>query len=363
MRIYHLFFTLFSCFLLTLNSAFSQTKTLYVGSYTKTDSKGIYEFSFDSKTGILTNKKLSYDVENPTFLLAHPTEKVLYSISKLNKYQKQQSGAVTAFKIGKNGAFIKMSEQTSNGKSPCHLAYDKNTKQLFVSNYQGGTLSIHPTDASGALKKATQIIDFNKSRTKAHTHAAKLNNDALFVADLGINSVSYYTYKNDKFECKQRIPMKKNSGPRHLELTKNGRFIYVVNEYASSITVLERKRNKYKIQQDISTLASTFNERNTAADIHLSKDEKYVYASNRGENSLAIFKRDINTGLLTKIQSTSTHGECPRNFTFDPTGNYLLIANKISNSIAVFKVDKTNGKVLFKYSIHSPMPTCLTFFD
>jgi 6-phosphogluconolactonase len=355
------FLYIFCCSLFCDNVAFAQTKTLYVGSYTKTDSKGIYQFSFDCATGILKDKKLSYPVENPTFIVAHPTKDILYSISKLNKYQQTANGAVTAFKIGKKKELIKLSEHKTNGKSPCHLAYNDTTKQLFVSNYQGGTLSIHPTDTNGNLLEASQIIDFNSTTTKAHTHAAKYRNKELFVADLGVNTVTHYALKKGKYECLQNIPFKENSGPRHLELTEDGRFIYVINEYASSISVLEKKGRKYKIKQDISTLVPGFKDKNTAADIHLSADEKYVYGTNRGENTLVVFERDLKKGTLTKIQSVGTRGECPRNFTFDPTGKYLLIANKISNSIAVFDVDKKSGKIKFKHSTKSPMPTCLTF--
>ena len=360
MQFFSLFY--FIC-LICSNVTLAQTKTLYVGSYTKTNSKGIYQFSFDCTTGILKDKKLSYPVENPTFIVAHPTKDILYSISKLNKYQQTANGAVTAFKIGKKKELIKLSEHKTNGKSPCHLAYNPSTEQLFVSNYQGGTLSIHPTDTSGDLLKASQIIDFRNPAVKAHTHAAKYRNKELFVADLGVNTLTYYTLKKGKYEYLQSIPFKENSGPRHLELTKYGRFIYVINEYASSISVLEKKGKKYNIKQNISTLEPSFKDKNTAADIHLSADEKYIYGTNRGENTVVVFKRNLKKGTLTKIQSVSTHGECPRNFSFDPSGKYLLIANKISNSIAVFDVDKKSGKITFKYTRDSPMPTCLTFVD
>jgi 6-phosphogluconolactonase len=337
----------------------AQNIPLYVGTYTGDDSEGIYYYSFNQKTGEFSNKTLAVKTENPSFLAYSKNRKFIYAVGEVSNYTTKNSGFVSAFSVAKNAKLTLINTVSSNGAHPCHI--ELNDTQAAISNYSGGTISIHKIKENGTIEPAYQIIDHNTPNKKSHAHSTQFIKNELFVADLGRNFLSEYVKKNDSYLLKENYFMAPKAGPRHFEITKNSQFIYVINEYSSTITVLKSDGKHYIEIQNAITLAEGFKGENAGADIHLSKNETYLYSSNRGENSMVVFKRDTISGMLTKIQSTPVMGNWPRNFTISPNGNFLLVANKYSKNISVFKIDKATGMLSFVNSIKAPTPVCLLF--
>lgn len=346
-------FVLFFAFL-NINA---QNIPLYVGTYTNGDSEGIYQLQFNTETGELSNPKLAINIDNPSFLTYSPDRKYLYSTNGT------ETGFLSSYKINEDGILTLLTRVSSQGKGPCHISINEEGTKVAVSNYGAGTVAIYPVNTDGSLSEASQVFNHNSEDEKSHAHSAQFFKDDLFVSDLGRNAVYQYVLKNNTYqlELEALVETTGNPGPRHFALTKNGEYIYVINEYGASITSIKRTKNGFKQIDEDGTLEPTFKEFNKCADIHLSKNERYLYGSNRGENTIAVFERDVNTGKINRIQNTSVHGDWPRNFTLDPTGKFLLVANKNSQNISVFSIDNTSGKLTFLHDIKTPEPVCLLF--
>jgi len=348
----------FSVSLLLFLSSFlnAQNIPLYVGSYTGADSEGIYTYDFNYKTGELSNKKLIIKIENPSFITLSSNKKMLFSVS-----ENGENSLVRSYALDKNKSYNFINEVSSNGENPCHIQLNKQKTKIVVSNYTGGTISIYNVLKNGSLSENIQVIDHNIITTKSHAHSAQFYKNDLFVADLGRDFLAHYTHKNDSYNLNNYYLMEEKSGPRHFEINKKGRFIYVLNELNSTISVLKKFNETYNNIQNISTLRDDYTAQNSSADIHLSKNKKFLYVSNRGENSIAVFKINSKNGELQKIQNIAVQGDWPRNFTLAPNGNFLLVANQRSKNISVFKVDKKNGELTFLSSTNAPTPVCLVF--
>lgn len=347
--------------LLAIPLVFSNCKPknlpLYVGTYTKGDSKGIYKLDFNTETGVLSNLKLSIATDNPSFLTYSPNRTYMYSTNGTG------SGFLSAYKVNKDGSLSVLNRVSSQGKGPCHVSINEEGTKVAISNYGGGTVSIYPVNTDGSLKEASQVFNHNTDDETSHAHSAQFFKDDLFVADLGRNALYQYVLKNDSYHLNHEaiVETTGNPGPRHFTLTKDGNYIYVINEYGASITSIKRTENEFVRIDEDGTLEPSFKEFNKCADIHLSKDERFLYGSNRGENTIAVFKRDVTTGKIDRMQNISVHGDWPRNFTLDPTGKFLLVANKNSENIAVFSIDNATGKLSFLHDIKVPEPVCLLF--
>ncbi len=342
----------------SLQNAIAQTKTLYIGSYTKGDSEGIYKVDFNTKTGAFSNKSLVAKIENSSFIALSKNKKHLYAAAREKEHN------VSAFKVKKDGSLDFLNKLTSNGRGPCHVTINKKGDRVVVSNYGGGTVAIYSTEKDGKLKETDQVFNHNIKGQKSHVHSAQFFKNDLFVADLGRNAIyNYNLNNNNKYELKFNTLVKTtgNPGPRHFKLTKNGKYVYVINEYAGSITSIKKTKNGFTQIDYDSTLRKDFKGKNTCADIHISKDERFIYGSNRGENTIAVFKRNTKDGTIEKIQNISTHGIWPRNFTLDPTGRFLLVANQKSNNISLYRINKNTGKLTYLNSTAMASPTCLIF--
>lgn len=347
----------FIAFLLSSLFINAQTINLYVGTYTNENSKGIYYYDFNTVTGEITNKKLAVKTENPSFITFSSNKKHLYSVS-----ENDENSVVKSFDVNIDGTLSFINKVSSNGNGPCHVQLNETNTKLVVSNYSGGTFSIYTINKSGSINEAKQIFNHNIDSIISHAHSAKFYKDNLFVADLGRDFLAQYIFNDKEYFLKENHKMVKGAGPRHFEISKNGAFIYVINELNSTVTVLQKKeKNDYENIQSLSTLNNDFTGKNQCADIHLSADEKFLYGSNRGENSIVVFKRDIKNGTLQKIQNISVNGDWPRNFTLSPDGNFLLVANQRSENISVFKVNKESGQLTYSYSLNAPTPVCLLF--
>jgi len=349
---------------------------LYVGTYTDGDSKGIYHYLFDSETGKLKYLDVTGDIKNPSFLKISPNKKYLYSVAEGDSFNGIRGGGVAAFKIGKNGTLSKINDALSLGAYPCHVTVSPDNKKIIASNYGGGSLAVYDIKEDGGISPIRQLIQHEghgadpDRQTNPHTHSAQFDKKGthLYVADLGIDKLLIYKYNEDSllfFPAKQPfVKMEPGAGPRHFAFTCKQNFIYVINEINSTISVLkkERKNKKFIKIQDISTLPADFKESSACADIHLSADGRFVYGSNRGHNSIAIFSRDKKTGLLTFLGTEPVKGDWPRNFGIDPSGNFMLVANRKSSNITVFSIDRTTGKLTYTGTeIKIPNPVCIEF--
>ena len=334
----------------------SQNIPLYVGTYTSEASEGIYQYLFNTETGEISEEKLSAETKDPSYITFSPSKKFLYAVNEGDE-------SVSSFELKKDGNLKLLNTVSSNGKYPCHISINKENTIAVVSNYGGGNVALYSINSDGNLIEASQVFNHNAENQESHAHSAQFYKDNLYVSDLGRNSLYQYIIDNENYKLKtpSLVKMNKNDGPRHFALTKDGQYIYIINEYANTITVAKKVNNQFEVLTVESTLSEDFNGDSFCADIHLSEDERFVYGSNRGENSIVVFKRDVKNGTITKIQNITTEGNWPRNFTLDPTGKFLLVANQKSNNISVFNIDKETGKLSFHNEVKSPTPVCLLF--
>ncbi|MBP0905694.1 lactonase family protein [Mariniflexile gromovii] len=334
-----------------------QNTPMYVGTYTDGFSEGIYKFDFNLNTGELTNLQLAIATENPSFIAYSPNKKYLYAVSE------SLGGTIASFKIQEYGQLKFLNKVSSHGEGPCHVSLNKQGNKAVVSNYRGGSAAIYNISRDGKLNEASQVFNYNTTDKESHAHSAQFFKDELYIADLGMNAVYQYKLKNNIYELTTPSIFKttENPGPRHFALTKNGEFIYIINELSGSITSIKKKASGFEQIDFDATLEDTYEGKNACADIHLSKNELYLYGSNRGENSIAVFKRNKVDGTIEKIQTMPVHGDWPRNFTLDPSGKFLLVANQKSQNISVFSIEAATGMLTFLHSVKAPRPVCLLF--
>lgn len=361
-------------FILVVQTVEAKKHILYVGTYTKGTTEGIFVYSFNDRSGKLNDLKIPIVSNNPSFLTISADKKYLYAVGEVDDPDKDHSGGVSAFRIDEDGKLSFLNHVETNGANPCHVCVSPDGKKLVASNYTGGNLSffyIMPDGSLSALKQKIQHTGngpFPDRQTEPHAHSAKFDASGkfLFAADLGIDELKIYSVGSGDIPLKPGsqpfVKMAPGSGPRHFDFSADKRFIYVINELSSTISVLMKYGGEWKIIQTVRTLPKDFVGESWCADIHLSADGRFVYGSNRGHNSISVFKRDITNGKLEMIQTISVEGNWPRNFTLDPTGQFLLVANQRSNDITVFKIDEPSGKLSFsglKFPCESPV--CLQF--
>lgn len=327
---------------------------MLVGTYTSGISKGIYvyEFNGDEKTATLVD---SIAASNPSFLAVSPDQKYVYAVSEENA--STGGGSVIAYSFNKdNGELTELNKQATLGDHPCYVTVDKTGKWVIAGNYSSGSISILPVNADGSLANRVNVVQHeghgpdSSRQSSPHVHATVLSpdNNFLFVPDLGIDKVMAY-----RFDEKTGMITPTNdtaawvqdgSGPRHFTFHPSGDYAYLIQELSSTVTAFKYKDGKLDPQQIISSVPKEYNGPRSSADIHVSPDGKFLYASNRdSSNTIAIFKIDESTGKLTTIGHQSTMGSAPRNFNFDPSGDYLLVGNQKNDEIVVFKVDHETG--------------------
>jgi len=341
------------------------TYPLFVGTYTDNGSDGIYRYTFNTQTGELTDKVLAAATKNPSFIKITPNKEYMYAVSETNTGI-GGSGAVTAFKID-DAQLTALNTVSSFGAGPCHIGISEDGAMVAVSNYSGGTVSVFKTDADGRLI-TPQVIDHTllDSTKTSHAHSALFSKGKLFVADLGLDMVSVYPFLDGGIDTAeaQVLPLPEKAGPRHFIFSANDAFLYVINELNSTISVFKSTEDgAYNLLETKSTLAEDFKGDSYCADIRLSPDGKFLYGSNRGENTVVIFGVDEATGKLSLIGREDVRGDWPRNFNIDPSGNFLLVANQRSNNITVYKRDKENGTLTFVNEEELSSPVCLEFLE
>jgi len=348
---------LLTALIFSFANCYAQNVPLYVGTFTTDGSEGIYLYNFNTTTGALSNKTLAVPSSSPNFIIYSPNKKYIYTVNR--SADKTKPDFVSAFKVNKNGLLTLLNKVESKGDGPCHIAINKKGTKVVVSNYGGGTVSLYNINKDGSLNEASQVFDHNSENEKSHAHSAQFSQNNLFVSDLGRNGLYQYQLENNTYKLKSSaiVEMDDNPGPRHFAISKNKKFIYIINEYGNSITSVKKTKQSFKQIDYDSTLDKNYKGKSFCADIHLSKDERFVYGSNRGENSIAVFKRNKKTGTIDKIQNISVHGDWPRNFTIDPTGHFLLVANRRSHNISIYSINTSNGMLTFlkDYKINTPV--------
>ena len=363
----------FIVLLLLSIKSFSQDHYLFIGTYTGSGSKGIYVYKFNSKTGKATwiSNTDSSTSSNPSYLAISPNGKYVYSVYEDGN---QKNGNIAAYSFNKTtGKLSFINKQLSGGDHPCYVATTNNNKWLTVANYTGGSASVFGLNADGSLKPDPQVIQHTGNsivkdrQDKPHVHSTVFSpkEDYLFVSDLGIDKVMIYKFNSAAAKPLQSQPSfassEPGSGPRHFTFHTNNKFAYVIEELSGTVTAYQYNSGKLNFLQRIATHPSNFKGAIGSADIHLSPDGKFLYASNRGdENTITIFSVNPSTGKLKLAGYQSTMGKSPRNFMIDPIGNFLLVANQNSNNIVIFKRNKQTGLLtLTDTVIEVPKPVCL----
>jgi len=355
---------------------------VYIGTYTQgnSQSEGIYVYQFDPSTGSLSPVSTVKGIENPSFLKVSPKGGFLYAVSEVFEAQGKPGGELRAYSIDRqNGALSHLNSQSTHGACPCHVNVDQAEQYAMVSNYMGGNIAILPLKKDGSLRPASDVVqhrgcsNVNPERQEGpHAHSVTMSPDNKFViaADLGQDMLR--TYKLDIEEGKllsveeNRVLTTPGAGPRHMDFHPDGRYVFLVNELENSIISYKyhKETGALKMLSTVSTLPDEFQGESIAADIHVHPNGKFLYASNRGHDSLVIFSIDENTGELKVLGFQSTRGEHPRNFCIDPGGSFLLAANKDSNNIVTFEIDKATGFLWPKgQAVHVPQPVCLAFLE
>jgi 6-phosphogluconolactonase len=340
-------------------SPVAKSLQVYFGTYTGDKSRGIYVASFDCSTGRLSAPELAAETKNPSFLAVASKRRVLYSVGEVDNFRGQRAGVVSAFKIEAGGKLTLLSEQPSGGTGPCHVGVDRSENCVLVANYGSGSVAALPLNADGRLgepadpiqHRGSSIDPQRQSGPHAHFIIPDLANRFALECDLGLDKVFVYRLDAARGRLVPNDPpavsVKPGSGPRHLAIHPNGRFVYVLNEIASTLNVFdyEPQSGTLKELQSVPTLPEDFKGQNICAEVQVHPSGSFVYASNRGHDSLAVFSVDPKSGRLAFVERQSSQGRTPRHFALDPGGTWLVAENQDSNSIVVFRVDPQTGRL------------------
>ena len=350
---------------------------VYVGTYTRGDSQGIYICELDTKTGALKQTGVRTGIKNPSFLAVHPNRRFLYSVAEIGDFEGKESGGVAAFSIDpKTGGLTALNQQSSEGSGPCHLVVDHSGKCVLVANYGGGSVAALPINDDGTLGKATSSIQHEGSivnqrrqnAPRAHSINVDDSNRFAVAADLGIDKLLIYRLDASRGTLTPNDPayatVEPGAGPRHFCFHPNQKFAYVINESDMTVTAfaIDSQRGSLTKLQTISTLPEDVQNREgfSTAEIRVHPSGKFLYGSNRGHDSIIVYRVDPQTGKLAYVENEPTQGKTPRNFELDPTGTFLLAQNQDSHTIVVFRIDGNTGELESTgNTLEIPSPVCI----
>lgn len=349
------------------------TNMVYIGTYTKKEghvdgkAEGIYLMRQFPENGHLELLSTAAEVVNPSFVKVSRDKEYLYAVSELGPGD-ADSGFLYSYRIKPDNSLEEICEISTEAFAPCHIETDKTGKYVFVSNYVGGVVVMYEKQTDGSLQMK-QKITLDPEKSHAHSVSIPSDNSHAYVADLGQDRIWIYDLDEENGRLvpngQHFIQLKEGAGPRHFTFSKNENFAYSINELNSSVTAFQVKADgALEIIQNISSLPEGFEEKNSAADIHLHPSGKFLYVSNRGHNSITAFKIDENSGELFFLNTTSTEGETPRNFAISPDGNFLYAANQDTGSIAEFSIDESSGALqLLEEPVDVKTAVCIEFMD
>lgn len=348
---------------------------VFIGTNTgkNSTSKGVYLADFDAATGKLTEPVLAAEYQNPGFLAQHPTQPVLYACGAPAVPFADGSSSVAAFSISQDHGLKFLGEASTGGKGACHVAVDATGGTVAVANYGDGTFSTIKLAENGVPGAAVSVISNKGSgpsqprQDGPHAHGVYFDkaNQHLFVPDLGLDQVFVYPFDARTSKLGEPLPplvTAPGAGPRHMAFSADERNAYVINELDNTVLVTSHADGKFTTLGTVATLPGNFTDKNTTAEIEVHPDGGFVYASNRGHDSLAVYRRDAKTGALTFLQHAPCGGKTPRHFKIAPGGKWLLCAHMNSDTISVLALDPETG-LLGKpdHTVSAPSPICLLF--
>jgi len=375
----HMFFRITTLIAIVFATTLDQTSAaptsalVCFGSYSTPDKESVHLFQLNLQDGSLKKLNAVDGLTNPSFLKIHPNGKYLYTVNEVSTFDGKKSGGVTAFALDVNGGKLnKINQQPSGDTGPCHLTVDATGKYVLVAHYGGGSTSVLPIKTDGSVGAVVSQIKHKgssvHSRQKApHAHAVHVgpNNKFAFAPDLGIDKVLVFSFDEKtgaiaetKFDGAKLEP---GSGPRHFGFHPDGKFAYVINEIKQTVTAFRynAKRGRLRTLQTLSTVPHPV-DGNSTAEVLVHPTGQFLYGSNRGHNSIAMFRINEKNGKLTALGHESTRGSTPRNFGIDPTGQFLLAANQQSDNVAVFRINQDTGKLKFTGNeIKLSKPVCV----
>jgi 6-phosphogluconolactonase len=355
---------------------------VYVGAYTGPSSKGIYAFRFNAATGQATRLGLVAETANPSFLAIDPSQRFLYAVNEISDYQgenfqKEKTGSISAYSIDRtSGKLSLLNRISSRGEGPCYISLDKTGKFVLVTDYDSGSVAVFPVLPDGKLGEASAVIQHHghgpdpKRQEGPHPHQIEVSDDNRFaiVPDLGLDQLLLYRFDPAKGTLAAADPpfaqVAPSAGPRHFVFGPSNKFLYVINEMASTVTGFSYNATAGTLRQlaTVSTLPGDFKGTSEAAEIAMHPNGKFLYGSNRGYDSIASFAITAKTGTLKSLEIVPTGGKTPRHFEIAPGGDYLFAANQESNNVVLFKIDKDTGRLAPTGQVlEVPAPVCVKF--
>jgi 6-phosphogluconolactonase len=352
-------------------------RLVHVGTYTQGSGRnGLHHLIMDGDTGML-RPVASFDVgPDPSYVALHPSRPVLYAVNEIGNYEGRASGALAAFTIGANGEISALgARHATGGAAPCYVSLDRTGRFAFVANYTGGNIAVFPVADDGRLREASAVVPHQgtgprpqQRQPHAHCIIADPTNRYVFAADLGADRVFVYRFDERTgtltLSDPHPAPLPPGAGPRHLVFHPNGRFLYVVNELDLTLGTFHWNADQSSLASlgTVPLLPSGASSQFSAADVHVAPSGRFVYASVRGDDSIAVFSIDDTLGTPTHVQRMSTGGRWPRNFAIDPSGRFLFVANQRSNDIFRFTIDQESGRLTATGArVEIPAPVCIRF--
>jgi 6-phosphogluconolactonase len=345
---------------------------VYFGTYTGSASKGIYVSHFDPSDGHFSAASLAIELESPSFLAVHPDQKHLYAVSESYGH-----GVAIAMSINTDDSLTVLNRQTSGGTGPCYISLDPTGHVALIANYGSGTFESIPIEPGGQFAKPASVMQdsghsANKSRQEG-PHAHSINPDPAghfaFGCDLGLDRVQIFKIDTATGTLTPNTPpfaeLPPGSGPRHLAFHPSGKFAYVISELTNTVSAFtyQPETGEMKLIQTITCLPADFKGQSWCAEVQVHPSGKFLYGSNRGDDSLAVFSVDETTGMLTPHGQVKTGGKTPRNFRMDPSGKWLMVANQDSGTVNLFRVDLATGGLTPSGSRFVPSVCCIRFAD
>jgi 6-phosphogluconolactonase len=351
---------------------------VFVGTYTETEgsqSEGIYIYQMDPSSGGLTLEKVVKNILNPSFLEIHPRGRFLYGVNEVQNYGGRTGGGLSAFSVHATEVDF-LNDQLSQGSDPCYVSVEQTGRFALVANYTSGSVAMFPIQSDGRLNPASDVIQHVGSsihperQTGPHAHCILPDptNRFAIAVDLGLDKLLVYQIdlEHGKLHHSHDVDVQPGAGPRHLTFHPNTQFAYLINELNATVIGYryDSADGTFEALQTVSTLPEDFKGENLCADIHVTPNGKYLYASNRGHDSIVWFRILENTGQLTYQGHVPTGGREPRNFAIDQSGTFLLVANQKTNNIVTFKISAESGKLSKTgYEAEISMPVCLKFVE
>ena len=349
-------------------------RLMFTGTYTRGESRGIYAFRFDDATGKLSPIGLAAETRNPSFLVTSADGRLLFAVNEISDYGGDRSGSVTSFAVdAETGKLTQLSNQSTRGADPCHLALDRTGRFLGVANYTGGSVAVLPVSGEGRLGPPVAFFQHEgrgtdpKRQEGPHAHQVVFTADNRFlvVTDLGLDGLVVYRFDERTGSLTPHEPpiarVAAGSGPRHFVFHPDGKRAFVINELSSTVTALtwDVGAGTFRASASVSTLPAGFKGRNSTAEIALHPGGRFLYGSNRGHDSIAAFAVDQKKGLAL-VEVEPTGGQAPRHFIIDESGRWLIAANQATGNLAVFAVDQKTGALTpAATSVRAETPVCV----